>query len=931
MTRILTDKDLRSRVGLLGRLLGQVLRSQAGEHVYNAVETLRKGYIRLNKREQPRLRAQLMQLIRSLSPEDLKHVIRAFATYFSILNIAEEEFAHRKRRAYVRMGIEPWVGSMSETIRDLNTSGVSATDLQKLLDKLLFMPVITAHPTEAKRRTIMEALRRLFLSIEQLDDPRLSQEEISALHETIRHQIQLLWKTDEVAIHPPEVRDEIRNGLYHFRESLFNAVPVFYRSIEKAVSNYYPHPANPKIHVPSFLHFGSWIGGDRDGNPNVTPEITLTAARLQMRVALSNYLESIVRLSHILAHSQQLCHPSDAFLASIHQDETDLAQAFEGIPKRFAHEPYRRKLYIMHYRLERNMIYIEGLLNGHAVPRDPQAYTDERDLLSDLFLISDSLYQHGDGEIADRELKDLIRQVETFGFYLMQLDVRQESGVHTRAIADILGISGVCHDYLDRNEAERMDILCAAIEHPPLVNRDALNPETCASMEVFDAIGQMKYDTSPKIFGQYVISMTHEASHVMEVLLLARMTGLFTLADMNGSMDFRVAPLFETIDDLNRIKTVISKLLETPVYASLLKSSGNTQEIMLGYSDSCKDGGILASNWKLYEAQKHITALTDQCGVRCRLFHGRGGSIARGGGPTHEAIISQPPGTVAGEIKFTEQGEVLSYKYSNSETATYELLIGASGLIKASRWMIQQQPQDRSEFITIMDEIARIGEIEYRKLTEETEGFMDYFYEATPVREVGLLNIGSRPPRRVAQDRSRSSIRAIPWVFGWGQSRQALPAWYGIGTALHVWQQNDPARQLKLRSMYQQWPFFRALLSNAQMSLFKTDMRIAREYAGLCSDHELSLRIFNIILAEYKLTLDEVLKVASIHSLLEETPDLYLSLSRRDPYLMPLNHIQVELLHQHRQVARGDGTISPYLDSLLRSINALSAGLRNTG
>ncbi|MDE3208982.1 MAG: phosphoenolpyruvate carboxylase, partial [Pseudomonadota bacterium] len=893
MTRILTDRDLRNRVGLLGRLLGQVLRTQAGEHVYHAVETLRKGYIRLNRREQPKLRAQLMQVIRNLSPEDLKHVIRAFATYFSILNIAEEEFAHRKRRAYVRMGIEPWVGSMSETIRDLNASGCSAADLQKLFDKLLFMPVITAHPTEAKRRTIMEALRRLFLSIEQLDDPRLSHEEISNLHETIRLQIQLLWKTDEVAIHPPEVRDEIRNGLYHFRESLFNAVPVFYRSIEKSIAHYYPYPAHPRIQVPSFLHFGSWIGGDRDGNPNVTPEITLTAARLQMRVALSNYMESVIRLSHVLAHSQQLCHPSDAFLDSIHQDETDLAQAFEGIPKRFAHEPYRRKLYIMHYRLERNMIYIEAQLNGQPAPRDPQAYTDESEFLSDLFLIHESLRQHGDGEIANRELKDLIRQVETFGFYLMQLDVRQESTVHSRAIADILALSQVCPDYLAADEKTRLTLLCKAVETPPAFDRDALADETRLTLDVFDAIGQMKYDTSPKIFGQYVISMTHEASHVMEVILLARLAGLFRLEGTTWDTDFRVAPLFETIDDLNRIKSVISKLLETPVYSSLLKASGNSQEIMLGYSDSCKDGGILASNWKLYEAQKQITALTDQWGVRCRLFHGRGGSIARGGGPTHEAIISQPPGTVAGEIKFTEQGEVLSYKYSNSETATYELLIGASGLIKASRWMIQQQPEDRPEFIAIMNEIAQTGENEYRILTEETEGFMDYFYEATPVREIGLLNIGSRPPRRVAQDRSRSSIRAIPWVFGWGQSRQALPAWYGIGTALNAWHQNNPARHQKLRSMYQQWPFFRALLSNTQMSLFKTDMRIAQEYAGLCSDHELGRRIFNIILNEYKLTLDEILKVANIQTLLEETPELHLSLSRRDPYLMPLNHIQV--------------------------------------
>lgn len=935
MSRMLTDKDLRARVKLFGTLLGDVIRTQAGEHIFNAVETLRKGYIRYSKRDQPRLRGQLLQLIQNLSPDELTHVIRAFASYFSILNIAEEEFQHRKRRAYIRSGIEPWVGSISETIRQFHVAGIKAEQLQSLLDSLLFMPVITAHPTEAKRRTIMEALRRIFVTIEQLDDPRLSQEEILSTQETLHYQIQLLWKTDEVAIHPPGVLDEIRNGLYYFRESLFAAAPVFYRQIEKAIAKHYPYPAHPKITVPSFLQFGSWIGGDRDGNPNVTPEITLTAARMQMRVALSNYLESAMKLSHVLAHSDLLCRPSDAFLASVQKDEAELAAAFAGIPKRFQHEPYRRKLYLMHYRLERSMAYVEALLaDQEGATRDPAAYASEEAFLVDLHLIQESLIHHGDEAIADREVHDLIRQVETFGFYLMHLDVRQESTRHSQAVADILARIGTCPDYLSRPETERQSVLAEAIENlTPLQSVDGLAAPTEETLAVFHAIARMRNETSPQIFGQYVISMTHEASHVLEVMLLAKLTGLISRQDGGWQTYLQVAPLFETIDDLNRINAVMTSLLNNPTYAALLEASGNMQEIMLGYSDSCKDGGILASGWKLYQAQKQITALLESHGVKCRLFHGRGGSIARGGGPTHEAITSQPTGTVGGEIKFTEQGEVLNYKYSNTETAAYELSIGATGLMKASLGMVQPQPADNPEYLQIMEEIATIGEAQYRILTEKTPGFMDYFYEATPVREIGLLNIGSRPARRVASDRSRASIRAIPWVFGWGQSRQTVPAWYGLGTALKQWLRDDPARLQKLQAMYREWPFFRALLSNAQMSLFKTDMKVAHEYARLCHDPDISKRVYGLIREEYQRSVEELLKVAGIQRLMEETPDLMLSLSRRDPYLLPLNHIQVDLLRQHRRMSQGKEEVvrTPYLDPLLRSINALAAGLRNTG
>jgi phosphoenolpyruvate carboxylase len=443
-------------------------------------------------------------------------------------------------------------------------------------------------------------------------------------------------------------------------------------------------------------------------------------------------------------------------------------------------------------------------------------------------------------------------------------------------------------------------------------------------------MARMRGEISERVFGAYVISMTHTASHVMEVMLLARLAGLAGRTPTGWFCNIRVSPLFETIDDLSHIDAVMSTLFDDETYAALLAASGNLQEVMLGYSDSCKDGGILSSAWNLYEAQEKIIALADARGVQCRLFHGRGGTIGRGGGPTHEAILSQPDDTVHGQIKFTEQGEVLSYRYANPETARYELTMGISGLIKASRCVIDPPSPPRKDFLGIMAELARYGEESYRGLVCDTEGLLDYFYEATPVDAIALLNIGSRPSHRKKADRSLSSIRAIPWVFGWAQSRHTLPAWYGIGSAIERWRGSDLERLAKLQKMYQEWPFFRALLSNTQMSLFKAEMHIANEYMRLAKDQPRAQTIYRTIADEYQRTLTQVLNVAGLLGLMEETPDLQLSLARRNTYLDPLNHVQIALLERYR-----DETVpeqrEQWLDPLLRSINAIAAGMRNTG
>jgi len=928
---VISDKTLRARVKLFGNLLGEVLHDQAGSGVLEAVETLRKGYLSLRKRENAAKRRKLNQFIETLDAETLIHVVRAFSLYFSLVNIAEEAYQHRQRRLQVRSGGPLWTGSFDSVLREFHKEGVGLDEVKSVLGQLAYMPVFTAHPTEAKRRTVMENLRRIFVTSERLNDPRLGKEEREEIINLLRTEVQVLWKTDEVRTQKPQVRDEIKNGLFYFRESLFNAVPQVYRNAEKAVRRIYGSDAD--FSSPNFIKFGSWIGGDRDGNPFVTPEITALAIRLMHREILREYLRRITDLSHVLTHSSLLCQPSEAFKAGLERDEAAYPEVFTDKPERFLSEPYRRKLYIMRHRLREKLHLVEAHMAGNDVDTFHSAYRTEQEFLTDLNQIRQSLINHGDAAVAHRELQDLIWQVETFGFYLTHLDVRQESTRHTEAVAELLANQPEPIAYNTLDEDQRLSVLADLVSNsePLSIDRSIISEPTRQTLEVFDVMVRMRKEVSPRALGSYVISMTHAASHIMEVMLLARQAGLVGRVSDKWFCDISISPLFETIEDLEHIEPVMTTLLDTPVYANLLTVSGNTQEVMLGYSDSCKDGGILASGWNLYQAQQQITALTNSRNIHLRLFHGRGGTIGRGGGPTHEAILAQPDGTVHGEIKFTEQGEVLSNKYSNLETAVYELTMGVSGLLKASRCLICPPKPDVPEYQEIMHQLADSGEEAYRELTDRTEGFLDYFYEATPVSEIGLLNIGSRPSHRKKGDRSKSSVRAIAWVFGWAQSRHTIPAWYGIGTALQQWLDTDKHSMAKLKEMYREWPFFRALLSNTQMSLFKADMGIAHEYMELLEDHKVAENIYGRISQEHKQTVKHILDVAQLEGLLEETPGLALSLTRRNPYLDPLNHIQITLLKRYRNESLAEEEREQWLEPLLRSINAIAAGMRNTG
>lgn len=927
------DKELRSRVRLFGNLLGEVLASQAGHNVLAAVETLRKGYIRLREEENDALRARLARTIDELDPETLSHVVRAFNLYFSLVNIAEEAFQHKERRRQVRDNGPLWRGSFDHTMREFHYLGIDAAQLRTLLDRTLYLPVFTAHPTESKRRAVMHTLRGIFVTAERLDGARLGRIERDEIINDLRNQIQILWKTDEVRVHKPSVEDEIRNGLFYFRECVFQAVPRVYRYLEKSITRVY---GETDVKLPSLLQFGSWIGGDRDGNPFVKPSTTEFALRMHMREILCEYLRRVEELRSKLTYSSRLVQPSQAFMTNLEDQVRQCPQVMGDRPDRFGHEPYRRKLYIMRNRLRHNLKLTTARIDhpeSTSAADYPCCYRNEQEFLDDLKLIAASLTSHGDANIARGELLDLIRLVETFGFFLLHLDIRQESTRHTDAVQELCARAGITADYAALDESQRIALLCRLLaEQPVTVDRGDLSEATAETLQVLDVMAGMRDEVSANAFGTYVISMTHNASHVLELMWLAALCGLAGRTAEGWYCHIRISPLFETIEDLEHIEQVMTRLLDEPVYRSLLKASGNLQEIMLGYSDSCKDGGILASGWSLYEAQQKIIRIAENHAVECRLFHGRGGTLGRGGGPTHDAILSQPAGTVHGQIKFTEQGEVLSYKYSNEETAVYELSMGITGLLKASRNVVQDERGDSHQhYAAIMAALSQTGEQAYRGLIDHTDGLLDYFYEATPVTEIGLLNIGSRPSHRKKQDRSKSSIRAIPWVFGWAQSRHTLPAWYGIGSALERYANEEDGNLETLQRMYRDWPFFRALLSNTQMSLAKAEMDIAREYTTLVEDQAMAAAVYARIREEHDRTLTMVKKVANIGCLLEETPTLALSLTRRDPYLDPLNHIQIKLLGRTRNEALAEQEQDRWLEPLLRSINAIASGMRNTG
>ncbi|RBP49134.1 phosphoenolpyruvate carboxylase [Arenicella xantha] len=909
---------------ILPDLLGEVINEQEGSAIFNAVELLRQGFIGQRLQPDANQKAELLEAIEAMDAESLDRVIHAFSTFFHLANITEEHANQQARDDQEENG-ETWKNSFADTIKKFNSDGMSLDQVMTLISDLNYYPTFTAHPTEAKRPIVLEALQRIHAQYQGLTRDDLSESDLSGFKHRLKAMIQIFWKTEAVRPTKPTVYDEIENSLYYFRESIFACLPQIYRDLEDAIKAVYPEARGQSLEIPNIVRFGTWVGGDRDGNPFVTPEITRNALRMQQVEVLTEYARRVDELSTVFTHSADQIELSPAFVKSMERDQIRLAKYFG---EKHIKEPYRRKLSLVKLRLEKTIDQVQARLGDGKAFFDPLAFRSEKEFADELALVRDSLVHHNEANLTRGSLRDLMRLLDSCGFYLSKMDIRQESTLHTQAIHEIASTLADPIDYYAMDEAQRQAWLTEQLlsTQPFSYDRRQITIQSADIISVFELMSEMRAEVSENCFGSYIISMTHEASHLLEVALLAKLSGLIeTDAAGNVQCQIHIAPLFETVVDLEHAEPTLESLFNNKVYRQLLSYSDQTQEVMLGYSDSCKDGGILASSWNLYKAQKNIVSLTDKHGIRCLLFHGRGGTIGRGGGPTHESILSQPKGTVKGGIKFTEQGEVLSFKYNFKETARYELTVGITGLMKASLPGVTHD--DQAEHIAMMDKLVTIGEQAFRDLTDDNVATMQYFYETTPSAEIGLLNIGSRPSHRKTADYSKKSIRAIGWVFGWSQSRQNIPGWYGLGSALS--QAIEEGGLSTLQDMQNNWRYFQNLLSNSQMVILKTDQEVAHEYSTLCSDQAIAKRTFEQMQGEYQVAIDTIRTITGIDDMMGDFPQIGQSVRWRNAYLDPLNYIQVMLLR--RLANEPDRMASPWLKPVLDSINGIATGLRNTG
>lgn len=910
------DRNIRALVKLIGGLVGTVVRENDGAPAYARVESLRRSFVELRGRGEPTF-ASVMRAasaVSDLEPKDATLLARSFALFFSVVNIAEEAWRARERAE----ASANWLRSFPETIAGLGKYA-SRKKLEAALRELSLMPVMTAHPTEARRQSVQRGHRRLYDLVCGLIeiDPRTAA--YSRQVDSIHGEITTLWKTESVRADRLTVADEVANGLLFFRTALYDAVADTLRDLDRAIG--FEAPA-------SLIAFGSWIGGDRDGNPNVVATTTLFAMRAQSREVLREYLRRADLLADRLTQSADYVRLPSAFAASLADDDRRFAEAAFGDKSHIlAREPYRRKVAYIRHRIAARLDWTERKMAGSADALPPDAYPDAGGLAADLAVLRAALRFDGERHLTEGSLLDFLRLVDVFGFHLARLDVRQESSRHQAAVTELIAGMPGAPDYRLLDEAARLDLLEGLIARPGpalLLGAD-LSPECAEILATLKAIATLQGEMGRAAIETYVISMVSRASAVLEVLFLARLAGVLTVAaDGSIAVGFRVAPLFETIADLKAGPSIIETLLARPVYRRLLGASGGVQEVMLGYSDSGKDGGILAAAWGLHETQVKLARVFTAAKVPYVLFHGRGGSHARGGGPTHDSILAGPREAANGRIKFTEQGEVLSFKYSNRDAATYELTVALTGLLKKTLGPPYRKGARPEEWAAAMARLAELGEAAYRGLLA-TPGFLDYFYETTPVDALAGLNIGTRPSHRPQAGRDIKAIRAIPWVFGWSQARLALPAWFGFGAAIEAFAKEAPANARLLRHMHRDWPFFRNVVDNVAMAEAKASAAIAALYTPLARDKDSAQNIFAAIEAELYLT-HKALKRVCGGPPLAANPTLAVSLARRMPYLDAMNALQAALL----KCSRGRDP-SAWRHALLLSVNAIAAGMRNTG
>jgi len=936
------ERPLVEDIRLLGRILGDVIREQEGRDAYELVEQVRKLSVAFRRDADASADKALKKLLASLTGEATVRVIRAF-TYFSHLaNLAEDRHHIRRRAVHERAG-DTQEGSLTVALSRLKAAGIAPKSIVHMLAQSHVSPVLTAHPTEVQRKSILDAERGIAQLLAVRDDIKsrsalhtsakaapdaLAQRELVANEMQLRARVLQLWQTRLLRFTKLTVSDEIENALSYYESTFLSEIPKLYADLEAELGH---------AHVHSFLRMGQWIGGDRDGNPNVNADTLHYALRRQCDVALRHYLTELHYLGGELSMSAMLV------------DVTPAMQALaERSPDTNAHrqdEPYRRALTGMYARLAATLKDLTGGDAARHAVAPQNAYTSAHALLADLRVIAESLQaQHGSALMAQR-LTPLIRAVDVFGFHLATVDLRQSSDQHELVVAELLATAGVEKNYAKLNETQRIEVLNKLLHdaRPLRVMGASYSELALKELAIFETARQMRASFGADAIRHYIISHTETVSDLLEVLLLQKETGLMrgTLSSKTSTCDLVVVPLFETIDDLRRAADIMAGFYAIDGVAQLVKRSGAEQDIMLGYSDSNKDGGIFTSNWELYRAEIDLVTVFDGLfkahDITLRMFHGRGGTVGRGGGPSYQAILAQPPGTVRGQIRLTEQGEVIGSKYANPEIGRRNLETLVAATLEAT--MLQTTKPAPQTFLDAAQWLSEASMGAYRGLVYDTPGFTEYFFASTPLREIAELNIGSRPAARPKSGNASPRIedlRAIPWGFSWGQCRLTLPGWLGFGSAVDQFIHKHPTLKPKdalalLQKMQRQWPFFRSLLSNLDMVLSKSDLGLASRYAELVSDTRLRKKIFGLIEAEWHRTTDALKLVTGDKQRLVNNAALERSMRHRFPYIDPLHHLQVELIRRYREGKRPQDRDERAQRGIHISINGIAAGLRNTG
>lgn len=916
------QRGLSADIHLLGDLLGMAIRRLAGEGAFALEEEIRAAAKALRDRPSLEEARRLRDRLDALDLPALRTLVRAFSVYFDLVNLAEQQARVRANRLRtLRMAPQPLVESPEAALRELRERGVSAEQVADLLGRALLCPVFTAHPSEARRRTILEKLVAISHQLDRLEYSKLLPREREVAVAAMAAEVETFWLSDTIRANRPTVLHEVQHALDMVESSLLDVVPRVYRELETALSAVYPER---RWQVPAFLRFGSWIGGDRDGNPSVTHTVTAQAIRLQQEVLLRHYLGRVDELGRQLSHSGHFVKPGPAFQESLKSDAVLLSELAASLEN----EPYRDKCSCIAAKLRRTLDYLHALEPRWSAEEPlplPGVYRGRQELRDDLATIAADLERAGAEVAAAGPVRDLIRLVEVFGLHLLTLDVRQHSARHGQALAEILAWAGVSPRYEKLSPNERFDCLVHELQQTrPLIPAHLpFAPDTREVVQTFRTIAAILEQQCPEALDTYIVSGTTEPAHLLEVLLLAREARLFRPGE--GVSRLHIVPLFEASEPLRHAATIVQRLISLPIYRRHLQLHGDLQEVMIGYSDSNKESGFLQSAWALYRAQRTLGETSRRTGIKVQIFHGRGGAIGRGGGPANRAILAQPRGTVDGRLRITEQGETIADRYGHHAIAERHLGQVINAVLRTSLAFEDDQPEPAWE--RIIERLAERACRHYRDLIYDTPEFLTYFEQATPIAEVSQLKIASRPARR-AHSQDIDQLRAIPWVFSWMQSRHTLPGWYGLGSAVSNYLAENAADLAVLQRMYQRWHFWRTLLDNAQMILAKADLTIARLYADLVDDQTLATRIYERIADEYRRTVEVICQVTGQKVLLEQTPVLQHSIQRRNPYVDPLSFLQLVLL---KRLRAGAEPCEELLTGVLESINGIASGLKNTG